>query len=420
VAKHANRYGVAFDVGTTTLVGALVDIESGRRLAARSMPNPQARCAPDVLGRARAIAAEPAALERLTKAVIGAMNAIMDGLAADAGLNGAEDISSITAAGNTVMEHILLGISPEPLGKVPYKPVFREAKSLPAVELGLKAAPDAALYAFPLIGGFVGGDTVAAVLSSGLHKQEGAVLLVDIGTNSEMALRANGRLYVASAAAGPAFEGGGITYGMTAAPGAIERVSLVGDDLKLKTIGDRKPVGICGSGLVDAVAALLDAGVMDKSGRVRDSSEVDTFISAKIRAGVDGNSVVLFKGPSGEVTLSQADVRNFQTAKAAIRAGIAVLMEKAGIKPNDIGAVYLAGAFGSKLDKRGLSRVGLLDSAWRDVVYTVGDAALDGAEIALKDPKAREEASLIGETARYVSLSGSPGFEREFIKNMGF
>ena len=404
--------GIAIDIGTTTIAGSLVEIATGLVLGTSTLPNPQARWGSDVLSRIKAAEEGPGALGELTGSLVEALNGLIRGL-------GAEGVVGITAAGNSVMEHILLGVSPAPLARPPYRPAFTEARVLPASEVGLEVNSEIPLYVFPLIGGFVGGDAVAVALHLGLGTSAGNTLAIDIGTNSEIILGAGGSLFATSAAAGPAFEAGGIRYGMTARRGAIEGVETRGESVRLDVIGGVAPVGICGSGLVEAASALLKAGVMDASGRIKDPDEVDTNLSVRIKAGEEGNSFVLYKGASGTVTLTQADIRSLQVAKSAIRAGVSVVLKKAGIGPVDIDSTYIAGAFGSSLKPEGLAAIGLLDAVWAENTEFIGDAALKGAELALRNDKKAEAGELARKT-RYVPLSGSRHFEKEFIRNMDF
>ncbi len=421
-----NPLGVAFDIGSTTLAGALVDLKNKKVLSTMSAPNPQASevGADDILSRVRAVSKEPEFLARLQSRTITILNEIIEGLKPE----GRGTITELSGAGNSVMEHILLKVSPEPLGKVPYRPVFKEASYTPASELGLAhsaLASDATLYTFPLIGGFIGGDTVAMMLILALEggATKGSELAIDMGTNSEIVLSTPDKVYAASAAAGPAFEGGEIEYGMAAGPGAIRSALVTKDDITLEVIGGGAPKGICGSALIDIVGKLIRAGVIDSTGRILDASEIETNLSTRIISGEEeagGNTFLLYMGPDRRITLSQNDVRSLQTAKGSIRAGINVLMHKAGLKSGDIERVNLAGAFGSNIDKEGLETIGLLDVCWHDKIRILGDAALDGAVKALGSIENRARAEALAKETRYVSLSGSPGFEKEFIENMGF
>jgi len=408
-----NGIGVAFDVGTTTVAGASVDLATGRVLGQTSLANPQSRWGRDVISRLAALDSDPSLLMEMSASLVGACNSILSWLTKGA------PVAEITAAGNPVMEHLLLGISPEPLSRVPYRPAFKEAQRLKAKETGLCSCAETNLYAFPLIGGFVGGDAVAVALSLGLHNEKEATLAIDIGTNSEIMLASGGELYATSAAAGPAFEAGEISSGMVAGPGAIECVKMDGDSVSLKVIGEVAPRGICGSGLIDAVSGLVAAGVIDASGRIRDRDEVSGGLSNRVAADGDANRFVLYRGAKGEVALTQSDIRAVQTAKASTRAGIEMLLNKAGVAPADIRKVYVAGAFGSHLHAKSLSSIGLIDASWTAKVALVGDAALRGALLALSDEK-KDEAEKLASSFRYVPLSGSARFEDEFIRRMDF
>ncbi|MBI4948580.1 MAG: DUF4445 domain-containing protein, partial [Deltaproteobacteria bacterium] len=373
----------------------------------------QSRWGRDVLSRITAAIKDPSLIDEMSGAVVSTCNSLIMEL-----VPVGNAIKEITAAGNPEMEHLLLKVSPEPLSKVPYRPAFVEAKRIKASELGIERT-DADLYAFPLIGGFVGGDAVAVALSLRLKDEKKPALAIDIGTNSEIMLSANGSLFATSAAAGPAFEGGEIKGGMTAARGAISGVSIHGEDVSLDCIGGSTPKGICGSGLVSAVSELLKAGIIERTGRIRSRDEVSTNLSNRIRETEDGNAFVLYRGAKTEVALTQSDLRALQTAKSAIRAGINLLLKKAGIGAVDLGTIYIAGAFGSNLDPEGLKEIGILDKGWLKNIRTAGDAALEGAVLALDD-KGKKEAETLAREFKFVSLSGSAHFEREFIANLGF
>lgn len=408
-------FGVAFDIGTTTIVGALVDLKTGAVLGAKAVPNPQSRWGRDVISRINAVLEDPRLCAEMSRSVVGACSSIIDGLRPEGG------ITEVTAAGNTVMTHLLLGVSPEPLSRVPYKPAFKEARTLSADDSGI-SAHGASLYTLPIIGGFVGGDTTAMIIALGLDKAAGVTLALDIGTNSEIVLCAGGVVYATSAAAGPAFEGGQISAGMSAGQGAISSVAIDPDGpdgVRLEVIGSVAPVGICGSGLVDAVSGLLGAGVIDQTGMIRGRDEVAGNLSNRVKGEGGINSFVLYRGPKGEIILTQQDVRALQSAKAAIKAGIMMLLKKAGVGTSDVEKVYIAGAFGANMKKEGLAAIGVLEKGWLDRVESAGDAALNGAILALSD-EGKREAEAAAEKAKYVSLSGSAHFEREFIKDMDF
>lgn len=409
--------GIAFDIGTTTIAAALAEPGSGRIIRGISLPNPQGRWGADVLARVAAIRQDPGLLAEMSRAVAAACNEAISALAPG------EPVVELSAAGNPVMEHIFLNISPIVFAGPPFRPVFKQAVRVEAGQLGVDAAPGALVYVFPLIGGFVGGDTVAVITALGLLNEAAPTLAIDIGTNSEIVLAVNGALYATSAAAGPAFEGGGIACGMTARPGAIAGVTINNDNVVLDVIGNAAPTGICGSGLIDAAAALLEAGVIDCHGRIKGSAEVSTNIGNRIKEREDGNVFVLYRGARAEIALTQADIRALQNAKAAIRAGVSILLSKAGITAEGLGKVYLAGAFGGNLRKEALARIGLLDPAWpawQGGVNSVGDAALLGAAGVIGSEEKKREAETVASMVKYVALSGSSRFEREFLKEMNF
>lgn len=411
----ADKINIALDIGTTTIAGAAVDQATGRLLSGHSAENPQKMWGMDLITRLNALIEDPRLLKEFSRVTVGACNGII------AEVSGGREAAEIAVAGNTVMEHVFLGISPAGMAKVPYRPAFKEAKRLKAGDAGLKAGPDTLLYVFPLIGGFVGGDAVAAALYLNMRLSDKTVLAIDVGTNSEVMLSFGGNIYAASAPAGPAFEASGISSGMRAGKGAIQGVAIEGDKVTLDVIGGGQAKGICGSGLLSAAGALLTAGAMEKSGRLRNRSEIPGNLANRIREdNRPGNSFVLFRGPSGEISLSQSDIRSLQSAKAAIRAAVEVLMTKAGAGLEEIEEVCLAGAFGESLSDDGLFAIGLLDRGLKGKLRFAGDAALLGAACVAGNEDKKHEAERIAKEAKYISLSGTPAFEREFIKHMDF
>lgn len=420
-------YGIAFDIGTTTIVGALVDLEDCKEIETAFLPNPQMNWGRDVLSRILAAIDNQKALKSMQQAVVNTCNEIIKNLV------NPKDVQFITMAGNSTMEHLFLGISPASLSKVPYKPVFREAKKIKAAAIGIIINPEAYVYTFPLIGGFIGGDTVAGILSTETHRTRKYCLLIDIGTNNETVLASEKAIFATSTAAGPAFEGGGVKYGMMAKRGAIQGVKIENDKLILDVIGNTTPEGICGSGIIDAIAKLLSAGIIDKSGRIKNRYEVEGNIANRIKGqgtrgakGEDkgqeeqGNEFILYKDVKKEITITQKDVREIQLAKGAIQAGIKLLLKKAHIAADEIDKVYIAGAFGSNINKESLAQIGVIEKEWLDRVIFVGDAALDGAKLALCSEEKRKEAEAIARETKHVSLSGSKHFQEEFLKGMKF
>ncbi|MCD6519616.1 MAG: DUF4445 domain-containing protein [Anaerolineae bacterium] len=417
--------GVAFDIGTTTVVGYLVDLETGEQLAVSSMLNPQTRYGDDVVSRIGHSAKE-GGLGELQQAVIGALNKIIDEVTKEAAVS-KEEIFALTVVGNTTMYHLFLGISPSALAQSPYVPAVVQPYSVRAAELGVEVYPDARIWVLPNIAGWVGADTVGVILATGLHKHDEIALAIDIGTNGEMALGSRERLITCSTAAGPAFEGAHLSCGMRAADGAIDEV-YIDHDVRWHTIGEGAPRGICGSGLVDVVAEMLRVGIIDETGMMRtpEALESDGYkqLARRIVQGERQREFVLVgleEGSSNRpIKVTQRDVRELQLAKGAIRAGIEILMKELGIGPEDVKHVYLAGAFGNYIKPESALAIGLIPRFPHAEIIPVGNAAGSGAKMALLSQKAREEAFQIVERAEYLELSIRPDFQDEFVEAMIF
>ncbi len=420
-------YGVAFDIGTTTVVGTLIDLADGRSLAVASELNGQVAYGDDVLARILHIRKDQAALRMLQQAILESIRSIVRTLVASAGVE-ARHIYELVAAGNSTMQQILAGYDPSALGEVPFVQVFDTAQTLAAERLELGLAEGAEVYLFPQVGGFVGGDTVAGVLAARLDRQERPALLVDIGTNGELVLAHDGQLEATSTAAGPAFEGARIVQGMRAAAGAIEKVVLE-DDVLLNVIGNAAPAGLCGTGLIDAVAELLRCGVVDETGRILDPDELPGQLPPALRKRVEfeasgaGRFLLASAGQSatGEpVYLWQKDIRELQLACGAIRAGIVILLRRAGLEASDLGSVLLAGAFGNFIRRRNACRIGLLPDIPHDAIRFIGNAASLGAKLALLSAAERRTADTLRGRIRHVDLSLDPDFQMAFSMAMLF
>lgn len=414
-------YGLAVDLGTTSVVVMLVDLTDGRILGVESRLNGQANHGADVVSRVAFSTMQPEGLATLQAAAVDTINSATQALVRAAGVD-ARHIYEVVVVGNTCMNHLLLGIDPASLARAPYQAVVTEAVSHPAGELGLAINPSGLVYTLPNIAGFVGSDTVAVILATAMHQSEDIQLALDLGTNGEMVLGNRGRLVACSAAAGPAFEGARISCGMRATGGAIERVWIDGDDVGLQVIGGGAPKGICGSGLLDAVAQLLSAGLLDDSGRLARQDGTGSPVAPGLaeRLVRDGGTrgFALFKRGRRPVVLTQADVRELQLAKGAIRAGIAILMERLGIDERAIAQVLLAGAFGSYIGPASARSIGLVPAVPLERVTAVGNAAGQGALMALLSTDFREEATKIARSVEYVELSAHPGFMSLFMQAM--
>jgi uncharacterized 2Fe-2S/4Fe-4S cluster protein (DUF4445 family) len=423
----AETYAVAFDLGTTTLVGTLLNTADGSERAVAAAMNPQISVGDDVISRIASARESRQNIVRLQKAVVHAFNELLGRLCREAGVPRTR-IYEASVAGNTTMQHLFCGISPAALGEIPFTPAYRAGRRASAEEIGLHIHPCGRVFIFPNIGGFVGGDTVAGVLANGVHRTSETLLFVDIGTNGEIVLAHKGRLRAASCAAGPAFEGARIAAGMRAANGAIDKVLFDGQDLACNVIGGGKVAGLCGTALIDAVAVLLDLGIVDPTGRILSGQEAPPAVTPAVRRRLhpDGNETrVLLAGGdesrSGEpIYLIQRDIRELQLASGAIRAAIALLLRRVGLEPTDLQAVLLAGGFGNFIRRENACRIGMLPAIPVERIRFVGNAASMGAKAVLLAQELRREADQIAATAEHVDLSLDPEFQMEFGMAMMF
>lgn len=387
-------YGLAIDIGTTTLAARLYDVK-GKPLSETSRPNPQAEWGADVISRIEAAMSGKA--ELLAGAIRGALNRIIID-SADAANIRPEQIDGVCITGNTAMLHLLVNEPTEPLSRAPFEAgrLFGEKLSAEALDLSC-LRPDTRVYLPPCISAFVGADITCAILATRLCGGDTAVL-VDIGTNGEMALWHDGRLTVCSTAAGPAFEGVNISMGMRGALGAIDKVSLSDGELKAHVIGNGTPTGICGSGLIDAVACMLDAGIIDETGYL----EEDQF-------------VIL-----APVSLVPKDMRMVQLAKSAICAGMLTLIESRELSTADIASLHIAGGFGNYLNRKSAVRIGLLPSELAERVRLAGNAALSGASMLMLNSEFQAEAENLAQNAHVLNLSSNPVFSEHYTMGMLF
>jgi len=403
--------GAAVDVGTTTLVVALVDLRSGETLGTASAMNPQHPFGHDILSRIVAVAKNGPNALRLP--VISAIEDLIEGLLERAG-HGVANLRGLSIVGNTAMLHIVLGIDPAPLGAAPYTPAHADAVVSPASQLGFTRVGTARLYALPGISAFLGADITAGMVTVRLAEHPGPSLLIDLGTNGEIVVWTSERLVGASTAAGPALEGASIGAGMFASTGAIERVTLEGDDLVLGTIGDADAVGICGSGLIDLVAALLDAGVIDPTGLMLDDAPHPLASRVTVRDGIRAFEV------ADGVFLSQIDVRQVQLAVSAVSTGIDLLLESLAVSPASVVDVIIAGGFGLHVRGEALARIGMIPRGWAPRVSFAGNTAIAGATRALLDSAERRRASAIAHHMQTLDLAAEPGFSERFVAALAF
>jgi len=410
-----NLYGFAVDIGTTKLAGYLVDLNTGRIMATASMMNPQIVYGEDVITRIKFASENEENLEVLNQSVIEGINNLINEACKKAGISQCK-IYDMTVAGNTAMHHIFLGIPPNYVALMPYTAALQSAVDVKARELGIKINPGAYVHALPAIAGFVGGDAVADILATQIYRADEISMLIDIGTNTEIALGNVEQLVACSCASGPAFEGAHIKHGMRAISGAIEHVWIDPDTFEVgyKTIEDERPRGLCGSGIIDAVAEMLKTGLIDSSGRF--VTERDT---PRLRR--NGNSVefvIAWKDETSvahDIVVTQSDIREIQLAKAAIYTGASILMKHRKIQPNDIQKIYLAGAFGNYVDPQNAKIVGMYPDVPLERVEFVGNTAGSGARMTLLSADERERAEDLAKKIEYVELGADPNFQNEFL-----
>ncbi len=412
-----NCYVAAVDIGTTTVVLYLMEAHTGELAATASTLNPQTRYGGDVISRIQA--AMDGALEALSALIRSCLDNLLAEACQKAGCETAQ-VLSLTAVGNTAMHHLLLGLSPATLAVAPYQPAQVEAMTLKAADYGLHMAPEGKLFVLPCIAGFVGADTVAVALSQQLDTLEEQTLMLDLGTNGELILGNAHRSVACSTAAGPAFEGANIRFGMRAIPGAIDHVRWDGSALQIHTFDDKPVIGICGSGLLDLVAALRQAEVIDESGRIQDAGDIaDEALAARI-ATVDAERCFLLCEGGDPVRLTQKDIREVQLAKAAIAAGIELLCAHLDIAVEDIHEVRIAGAFGSFLDPNSALEIGLLPRQLEGRIRAIGNAAGEGARCAALSGYEFRRASAITDAIEFLELASSPDFQDCFVDHLSF
>jgi uncharacterized 2Fe-2S/4Fe-4S cluster protein (DUF4445 family) len=406
------RYALAFDLGTTTVVANLLDLETGQPLAVRTMLNRQQPFGADVISRISAIMLDADALATLRERAHETLDQLAGEVCDQAGV-ARNEVYEIVVTGNVTMVQIALGIDPEPLSTAPFIVAARTLPPARAADFGVRVHPRAPAVTFPALGAYVGGDIVAGLLATGVTLDRRLRLFVDVGTNSEIVLGSRDRVLATAAPAGPAFEAAQIRCGMRAAEGAIEGVKIEGDDLTLQVIGDVAPVGVCGSGLVDAVAELVSAGVIDHSGRF--AAEPPVLADRLDKVGEER----IFHLAEG-VYLSQRDVRELQFAKASIATGWNILLRELGVGVADIAQVLLAGSFGSYLSPASAVRIGLVPALPVTRIVSAGNMAGEGAKIAALSVQERAAAAAIVDEVEYVELSGRTDFNDLFIDQLAF
>jgi uncharacterized 2Fe-2S/4Fe-4S cluster protein (DUF4445 family) len=417
----AKQYGIAIDLGTTTVVGKLISLMDGSNVTSAARENAQIAFGEDVIARISHANEEEDGLEQLMLAARGTIGEVIDELVEESGVERC-DIVAASLAGNTVMEHLYLGVSPANIRLEPYIPAFCRLAGLKAMEVDMDIFPQTNVLMMPSRAGFVGGDITADVLACGMHKREEIALMIDVGTNGEVVLGNKDWLMACSCSAGPAFEGGEVQHGMRASRGAIERVEIEDGEPRYQIIGDTKPVGICGSGLIDLAAEMFFHDIIDRAGSIVADSDPRVALFEDLFEDSYGKGYVLAddkeSGSGAPVFIMESEIKNLIRTKAAMYAACSVLVNQAGIAFDDLDRIYISGGFGRYLDSWKARLLGLLPDIeeWR--YEFIGNGSLEGARLALLSNSARDDTIAIFENMTYIELSVSADFMNEFTSSM--
>jgi len=410
-------YGLAIDIGTTTVVVYLVNLSTGEVVDQQGSYNKQAKYGDDVITRIVHAVENAKQLEEMRVAVVETVNELLDKILVRQSMT-SNDFSAAVVAGNTTMTQLFLGVDPRYIRLEPYIPTMTNVPSIPARDIGLHMLPEALVHCYPSVASYVGGDIVSGTLVTDLANGEDIILFIDIGTNGEIVLGNQDWLVSCACSAGPSFEGGGITFGMRAMPGAIERVLIDPDtlDVALKVISKVLPVGICGSGLVDCLSKLLEAGIIDRVGNFQMGHPAN---SARLRTTSDDKEFVLAwadqAGGGKDVVITENDVKNTIRAKGAIYAGIRTLLNMVSVEMEMISRIVIAGGFGNYLNIQDSVQIGLLPDLDEELYEFIGNASIKGARLALLSKDAWREAKELGQKMTYVELSVGPTFMDEYV-----
>jgi len=419
------NYGLAIDLGTTTVAGYLCDLTNGALVATESIMNPQVIHGEDVMSRITYSMANEDGLKHMNEAIIEGINELAGRVAAQAKIK-RWDIVDVAICGNTCMHHILLNLKPQYIGKAPFTPAIHHSLNIKACNLGLKISPEAYVHVLPIEAGFVGADNVAVLIAESPYQQDSTELIIDIGTNGEIVMGSKEKLICCSTAAGPAFEGGQISCGMRAMEGALDKFFIDEQQIFYHVIGEVEPKGICGTGLIDAVAELVRVGIVDETGKIVTPELFNgpDWLKKRINQNDNHYDFILLNEQDFRskhtLVLKQQDIRELQLAKGAVAAGIAILKKELGIDIDAIEQVLIAGAFGSYLNKYNAQKIGLIPDISPDKIKFVGNAASMGAKKFLLSKQAREEAEKIINTTHYVELSMRLDFQEIFVEKMFF
>lgn len=402
----SKKLGFAVDLGTTKIAGYILDLETGKTLASKGIINPQMTYGEDVITRLSMASQSEEKAEKLQIAVVEALNDLIEEMCAEIGIEPEEIVDTVIAS-NTAMHHLVLGLPVTKLGLSPYIPTLKSEIDIKARDIGLVTAPGAYIHFLPNIAGFVGGDHVSMILTMELEKCKGPIIAIDIGTNTEICLCNQGEISSVSCASGPAFEGRNIKHGMRASEGAIEKVRIMDNDVKYHTIGEKEPIGICGSGILDAVAQLYRNGIIDSSGMMKERERV-------VRTEDGLEFVITDPDSDNPITITQKDVHEILLAKGAIYTGIQVLMEHNNLSVDELDKIVISGGFGTFIDISSAVTIGMLPSLPLNRFDQVGNAAGIGAKMALISKNRRDEAVNIGNKTNYIEMAEVPDFMKIF------
>ncbi|NLO81463.1 MAG: DUF4445 domain-containing protein [Clostridiales bacterium] len=420
------KYGLAVDIGTTTMVGFLMDLNNGRQIDVYSAINPQRQYGADVITRSDFTVENKEGLDILSRLVREEINNMLAGFYKKHGIS-PQNLYHITMVGNTIMLHLFAGFPVKNIAVSPFTPVIARRLDLEPQKLGIDMCPNGRITLLPMVAGYVGADTVAAIMASGMDKSDELALLIDIGTNGEIALGNRKEIIACSTAAGPAFEGANIRYGMGGVSGAISRVWINDNGTQYATIGGWPARGICGSGIVDVTAHMLKAGILEPTGRMITHEEAKSILSpvlAERMCELDGKPAMLIaarnQGAMDDIYICQKDIREVQLAKAAIAAGANILMKEMGVSVSDVGVVYLAGGFGNYIDFDHAADIGLIPEQLRSRIVPIGNGAGSGARMALLSRENLDRAQAIRDRIRYIELSAHIDFQNTFVEFVMF
>lgn len=419
---QGQNFGLAIDIGTTTVVVSLINMNDAHEVDSATGLNPQKAHGQDVLSRIDFARRAENGLETLQRAIVACLNTIIGKLCTTNHI-AKENIYAITVAANTTMLHLLLGVDPTPIGKYPYAPVFTRQQCFPAQAFGLQVAPFATLYCLPSVSAYIGADIVAGVTVCQLMQTPRNILFIDIGTNGEIVLSKGGTLYACACAAGPALEGMNISCGMLAGEGAVERIRITESDILLQVIGNSRPKGLCGSGVIEAVAEIARVGLMEKSGRLKSAREVQQDPRLKTLAQFlveDKNKRAIVLDPDNHILMTQADIRQVQLAKGAILSGICALLNQLNIKMDDLDEVIISGQFGKHLHVDSLVGLGLIPHELGEKVTYIGNSSHVGAMMCLLSTTIRKQVEESADHINYFELSRLKDYEKLFSRCLKF